>query len=79
MNITTNHVYTGNVDRFPQWAGLTDTEKQSDELRDENLQKVVNIVRDLIKNYLQLDNVNFQLYTMIFTMWQQIYKRFEKI
>lgn len=59
MNITTNHVYIGNVDRLPQWAGLTDAEEQDDELKSENLQKVVNKVRELIKNYLQLDSVNF--------------------
>ena len=59
MNIKSNHVYIGNVDRLPQWAGITDTEEQSDELKDENLQKVINKVRDLIKNYLQLDSVNF--------------------
>ena len=59
MNITTNHVYIGNVDRLPQWAGLTDVEEPNNELKGEGLQKVVNKVRELIKNYLQLDSVNF--------------------
>lgn len=59
MNITTNHVYIGNIDRLSQWAGLTDIEDPSDELKDECLQRVVNKVRELIKNYLQLDSVNF--------------------
>lgn len=47
MNITTNHVYIGNVDRLPQWAGLTDVEDPNNELKGEDLQKVVNKVRDL--------------------------------
>lgn len=59
MNIKSNHVYIGNVDRLPQWAGLTDDEDPNDELKDEGQQKVVNKVRELIKNYLQLDSVNF--------------------
>lgn len=59
MNIKSNHVYIGNVDRLPQWAGLTDAGEQDDELKGENLQKIVNKVRELIKNYLQLDSVNF--------------------
>lgn len=59
MNITTNHVYIGNIDRLSQWAGLTDIEDPNDELKDECLQRVVNKVRELIKNYLQLDSVNF--------------------
>lgn len=59
MNIKSNHVYIGNVDRLPQWAGLTDAEELNEELKGENLQKVVNKVRELIKNYLQLDSVNF--------------------
>lgn len=59
MNITTNHVYIGNIDRLSQWAGLTDVEDPNDELKDECLQRVVNKVRELIKNYLQLDSVNF--------------------
>lgn len=59
MNITTNHVYIGNVDRLPQWAGLTDVEEPNNELKSEGQQKVVNKVRELIKNYLQLDSVNF--------------------
>lgn len=59
MNITTNHLYIGNIDRLSQWAGLTDVEDPNDELKDECLQRVVNKVRELIKNYLQLDSVNF--------------------
>lgn len=59
MNITTNHVYIGNVDRLPKWAALSDVEDTEDELKDDGQQKVVNKVRELIKNYLQLDSVNF--------------------
>ena len=60
MNTEINHIYIGNIDRLPQWAGiLTEEEVNDGELSDDNLHKVVGKVRELIKNYLQLDSVNF--------------------
>lgn len=60
MNTKINHIYIGNVDRLPQWAGISTEEDVDDrELSNDNLQKVVGKVRELIKNYLQLDSVNF--------------------
>lgn len=60
MNTKINHIYIGNVDRLPQWAGISTEEDVEDrEIVDDNLQKVVGKVRELIKNYLQLDSVNF--------------------
>ena len=60
MNTKINHIYIGNVDRLPQWAGISTEEDVKDgEIADDYQQKVVGKVRDLIKNYLQLDSVNF--------------------
>lgn len=60
MNTKNNHIYIGNVDRLHQWAGISTIEDVEDgELSDDNLHKVVGKVRELIKNYLQLDSVNF--------------------
>lgn len=60
MNTKINHIYIGNVDRLPQWAGISTEEDVKDrEIVDDNQQKVVGKVRELIKNYLQLDSVNF--------------------
>lgn len=60
MNTEINHIYIGNVDRLPQWAGIsTDEDVKDGEIVDDNQQKVVGKVRELIKNYLQLDSVNF--------------------
>lgn len=60
MNTEINHIYIGNIDRLPQWAGISTEEEVNDgELSDDNLHKVVGKVRELIKNYLQLDSVNF--------------------
>lgn len=59
MNTKSNHVYIGKTDRLLQWVGFSDTDENHDELADEGKQKVVEKVRELIKNYLQLDNVNF--------------------
>ena len=60
MNTKINHIYIGNVDRLPQWAGIsTEEDVEGGELSDDSLHKVVGKVRELIKNYLQLDSVNF--------------------
>lgn len=53
MNTEINHIYIGNIDRLPQWAGISTEEEVNDgELSDDNLHKVVGKVRELIKNYL---------------------------
>lgn len=59
MNIKNNHVYIGSIDRLTQWTGLSSDTDDNKELSVENQQKVINKVRELIKNYLQLDSVNF--------------------
>lgn len=60
MNTKINHIYIGNVDRLPQWTGIsTEEDVEGGELSDDNLYKVVGKVRELIKNYLQLDSINF--------------------
>lgn len=60
MNTKINHIYIGNVDRLPQWADISTEDVEKDvKLAGKDLQKVVNKVRELIKNYLQLDSVNF--------------------
>ena len=60
MNTKNNHIYIGNVDRLPKWVGMSTKEVvEGRELSDNKLQKVVGKVRELIKNYLQLDSVNF--------------------
>lgn len=60
MNTKINHIYIGNVDRLPQWAGISTYEDVEDgKFAKDGLQKAVGKVRELIKNYLQLDSVNF--------------------
>lgn len=67
MNTKINHIYIGNVDRLPQWAGIsTEEDVECGELSDDNLHKVVGKVRELIKNYLQLDSVNFLFWNWLF-------------
>ena len=49
MNTIINHIYIGNVDRLPQWAGIsTEKDVEGGELSDDNLHKVVGKVRELI-------------------------------
>ena len=56
FKIEGNHVYVGNTDKASEWAtgngGV-------DEVADENKKKLVAQIRERIKNYLQLDHVNF--------------------
>lgn len=59
MNIKSNHVYIGNIDYLQKWVGKIDELVDNEELSEDNLPYVVNKVRELIKNYLQLDSVNF--------------------
>lgn len=57
MDNKINHIYIGKEDKLNLWAGHTDND--SKELTEEEDVKVVNKVKELIKNYLQLDHVNF--------------------
>lgn len=54
FDIKKNHVYIGNSDKAPDWAGLKQ-EKTTDEHRN----NLIAHIREKIKNYLQLDNVSF--------------------
>lgn len=55
MNMAKNHVFIANSDRLPLWVSNIKGETESSE----EPKEVVDKVRELIKNYLQLDNVNF--------------------
>lgn len=57
MNIIENHIYIGKDDKLNLWSGHNNND--DNELNDEENIKVVQKVKDLIKNYLQLDHVNF--------------------
>ena len=59
MNIDRNHIYIGNTDRLPQWIAASEDMIDDNKLTSEGKQKVESKVRELIKNYLQLDSVNF--------------------
>lgn len=55
FKIEDNHVYVGNINRASEWAGL----KSGEIATDENRSNLITKVRDIVKNYLQLDNVSF--------------------
>ena len=59
MKIETNHVYIGNIDYLQKWVGIVENIADDEVLSEDSLAKVINKVRELIKNYLQLDSVNF--------------------
>lgn len=59
MKINENHIYIGKEDRLNSWSGRSKTDEDNNELNKEEEKKVVQKVKELIKNYLQLDNVNF--------------------
>lgn len=59
MKTETNHFYIGREDRLIQWAGITEDNDEKNELTEECVSKLVAKIKELIKNYLQLDNVNF--------------------
>lgn len=59
MKIETNHVYIGNIDYLQKWVGIVENIVDDEVLSEDSLAKVINKVRELIKNYLQLDSVNF--------------------
>ena len=54
FDIKKNHVYIGNSDKAPEWAGL-----KQEEPTDVHRNNLIAHIREKIKNYLQLDNVSF--------------------
>ena len=59
MKTETNHIYIGREDKLTQWAGMAEENEGEKELAEEYVSKLVAKIKELIKNYLQLDNVNF--------------------
>lgn len=59
MKTETNHIYIGREDKLTQWAGIAEENDGEKELAEEHVSKLVAKIKELIKNYLQLDNVNF--------------------
>lgn len=59
MDSKSNHIYIGNTDKLLPWLGHTPTKEDDTLIADDGTKKVVVKVKELIKNYLQLDNVNF--------------------
>ena len=57
MKTTDNHIFIGKEDKLNNWAGHKDVDR--DELTEEEMGKLTKKVKELIKNYPQLDNVNF--------------------
>lgn len=57
MKTTDNHIFIGKEDKLNNWAGHKDVDRN--ELTEEEMGKLTKKVKELIKNYLQLDNVNF--------------------
>lgn len=57
LDLNKNHIYVGNIDRALEWSGYNDGDASS--VSDTHKNSLVFKVRELIKNYLQLDNVNF--------------------
>ena len=55
MNTTDNHIFIGKEDKLNIWTG----HKGDEEVTEEEMSKLTYKVKELIKNYLQLDNVNF--------------------
>ena len=55
MNTTDNHILVGKEDKLKIWSEL----KSDEDFNEEKMSKLTNKVKELIKNYLQLDNVNF--------------------
>lgn len=58
MNTKENHIYIGKEDKLNSWLGHKDNDLNK-ELTEEEKTRVVYKVKELIKNYLQLDHVNF--------------------
>lgn len=58
FKIRDNHVYVGNADKAIEWSGFQQIDDISEATEQEKA-KLVTQVRERIKNYLQLDHVNF--------------------
>ena len=58
MDKKRNHIFIGKDDKLNLWIGHKDN-NHNIELTEEENAKVVHKVKELIKNYLQLDHVNF--------------------
>lgn len=58
FKIRKNHVYVGNTDKAIEWSGFHEVDESSEATNEEKI-KLVAQVRERIKNYLQLDHVNF--------------------
>ena len=58
FKIRENHVYVGNTDKAIEWSGFQ-PDDEGHEATDIHRGKLVAQVRERIKNYLQLDHVNF--------------------
>ena len=67
MKTTDNHIFIGKEDKLNNWAGHKDVDR--DELTEEEMGKLTKKVKELIKNYLQLDNVNFLFGRLFHTSW----------
>lgn len=59
MDANLNHIYIGNTDKLISWSGHTPNDEENCIISEEERNKAVAKVKELIKNYLQLDNVNF--------------------
>lgn len=59
MDSKNNHIYIGNTDRLLSWSGHTQKDDDDTTFSNEERDKAVTKVKELIKNYLQLDNMNF--------------------
>ena len=58
FKIRKNHVYVGNTDKALEWACFKPADDTTEATTEEK-KKLVSQVRERIKNYLQLDHVNF--------------------
>lgn len=58
FNINDNHVYVGNADKSLEWIGKDGIDEPG-EVSEVHKNKLVAQIRERIKNYLQLDHVNF--------------------
>lgn len=59
MNITKNHIYIGRTDKVLQWADNNVEPDDANILSEKGKNSVLSKIQEIIKNYLQLDNVNF--------------------
>lgn len=79
MRLQDNHLYVGNNDRLPQWANMpNDEDGDKKELSPENEGKIIEKIRELIKNYLQLDSVNSYLeQDLLFILVLPVFRTFQ--